>query len=399
MLFRPRAVCLNPPCVSIHFWFVYLIAVVFNFQALLIGYSAPTFIEQYVTPSLVGILYALGAAGSIIVFLATPHLLRRFGNVTMAIVLMVGSLAALSVFSAGFGPQTTIAALLVFLVINPLLYLNIDIFSETLIGKNETGTGHKRGLALALMSCAALLAPLSISLLAGEGSNLVHVFWLAQIVGLVFIIIIIGAFRSFYDPQYTVVRIPTLLKTAWTRYDLRIVLSTHFLLQIFFTWTVVFIPLYLVSEIGLSWASVGTIIAAGLFAYVLFEYPVGILADDYIGEKEMMALGFLILALTMAGVTAVGAAPVGVWMALMFVSRFGASMVEVTTESYFFKKVGGEDAAIISIFRLMRPLGSVLGALLGSYTLLLLPFHLAFLALAATMVVGIFLTLFLHDTK
>ncbi len=399
MLFRPRAICTNPPCVSIHFWFVYLIAVVFNFQALLIGYSAPTFIEQFVKPSTVGILYALGASGSILVFLVIPHLLRVWGNVTMSILLMAASLATLSVFSAGFSPVITIAALLIFLVINPLLYLNIDVFSETLIGKNEAGTGHKRGLALALMSCAALLAPLSISLLAGESDNLLPIFWLAQIVGLLFIVIIIAVFRNFYDPAYSIVKVRTLLKTAWTQYDLRIVLSTHFLLQIFFTWTVVFIPLYLVSEVGLSWAAVGTIIAAGLFAYVIFEYPVGILADDYIGEKEMMAFGFLILALTMAGVTAVGAATTGVFMALMFASRFGASMVEVTTESYFFKKVGGSDAAIISLFRLMRPLGSVLGALLGSASLLIMPFHLAFLVLAAVMCVGIFLTLFLHDTR
>ncbi len=399
MFFRPRAICVNPPCVSIHFWFVYLIAVVFNFQALLVGYSAPTFIEQFVQPSTVGILYALGAAGSIMVFLTIPYLLRVWGNVTMSIVLMAASLATLSVFSAGFSPTITIAALLLFLVINPLLYLHIDVFSETLIGKNEAGTGHKRGLALALMSVAALLAPLSISILAGESGNLIPVFWLAQMVGLIFIVIIIAIFRNFYDPAYSVVKVRTLLKTAWTQYDLRIVLSTHFLLQVFFTWTVVFIPLYLVSVVGLSWTAVGTIIAAGLFAYVIFEYPVGILADDYIGEKEMMALGFLVLALTMAGVTAVGAAATWVWMTLMFISRFGASMVEVTTESYFFKKVSGSDAAVISLFRLMRPLGSVLGALLGSAALLVLPFHLAFLVLAATMTIGIFLSLFLHDTR
>ncbi len=341
MLFRPRAVCENPPCISIHFWFVYVIAVVFNFQALLVGYSAPTYIEQFVKPSTVGILYALGAAGSIFVFLTIPYLLRIWGNVAITILLMSASILTLGVLSSGLGAYTTIAAMLVFLVLNPLIYLNIDIFSETLIGKNEAGTGHKRGLALSLMSAAALIAPLSISLLAGKSGDLVQVFWLAMGVGVLFIALIIGIFRQFYDPIYKIIHIGSLLKTAWTNYDLRVVLSTHFLLQIFFTWTVVFIPLYLVSEIGLSWSVVGSIIAAGLVAYVVFEFPIGIVADNYLGEKEMMAVGFLILALATAGITAIGAASAVTWMGLMFFSRFGASMVEVTTESYFFKKVSG----------------------------------------------------------
>jgi hypothetical protein len=74
-------------------------------------------------------------------------------------------------------------------------------------------------------------------------------------------------------------------------------------------------------------------------------------------------------------------------------------MVEVTTESYFFKKVGGEDAGVMSLFRLMRPLGSVVGALIGSISLWYLPFNLIFLVLSCVMVIGIFLTLFLRDTR
>jgi len=249
------------------------------------------------------------------------------------------------------------------------------------------------------MAAAAMVAPLSISYLAGETSNLIPVFWLAGATGIVYIIIIIAAFRRFYDPVYVKIDVRQLLEKCWRTFDIKMVLATHFILQIFFTWTVVFFPLYLASEIGLSWGAIGTIIATGLFAYTIFEYPIGILADDYWGEKEMMAVGFLILALTAAGITAMTSLLVWPWMLLMFISRIGASMVEVTTESYFFKKVQGEDAALMSIFRLMRPLGSVLGALLGSVALLFLPFQLIFLALSATLVVGIFMTLFIHDTK
>lgn len=399
MFLSSRPLALENDNASIHFYWVHLIAIVFNFQALLVGYSASTYIEQFVTPQIVGILYAVGAFGSMLLFLGLPSLLRQFGNVQVTLALMLGSLITLSTIIEAPIAYISILALVLFLVLNPLLYLNIDIFFETLVGKNEKGTGHKRGLTLALMSAAAMVAPLTISYLTRDSDSLIPVFWVAGATGVVFMIIIIAAFRRFYDPVYEKIDVIHLVKKCWRIFDIRIVLSTHFILQIFFTWTVVFFPLYLATEIGLSWGSIGTIIATGLFAYTIFEYPIGILADDYWGEKEMMAVGFLILALTTAGITAMSSPEIWPWMLLMFTSRIGASMVEVTTESHFFKKVQGEDAALMSIFRLMRPLGSVLGALLGSAALLFLPFQLIFLALSAVLVVGIFLTLFIHDTR
>lgn len=384
---------------SIHFYFVYLIAVVFNFQALLIGYSASTFIEQYVTPLLVGIIYAGGAFGSMLLFLALPTLLRRFGNVGVSLALMTGSIVTLLAIIATSTPSLAIIGLVAFLILNPLIYLNIDIFFETLVGKNETGTGRKRGLVLALMSATSVIAPLSISFLVGKTDNLIPVFWLSICIGIIFMFIVVATFRKFYDPVYEKIHVVALLNKCWRTFDIRIVLMTHLILQIFFTWTVVYFPLYLASEIGLSWGSIGTIIAAGIFAYTIFEFPIGILADDFWGEKEMMAVGFLILALCTAGMTAMTTVLIWPWMILMFTSRIGASLVEVTTESHFFKKVQGEDAPVMSIFRLMRPLGSVLGALLGSVALVFMPFKLIFLVLAAVLVMGIFITLFLRDTR
>ena len=93
------------------------------------------------------------------------------------------------------------------------------------------------------------------------------------------------------------------------------------------------------------------------------------------------------------------AAPVLSWMILMFMSRIGASLVEATTESYFFKHTKGTDANIMSFFRLTRPLAMVIGSLLGSATLLYLPFELMFVVLGLMMIPGIFYTLSLKDTR
>jgi len=112
-----------------------------------------------------------------------------------------------------------------------------------------------------------------------------------------------------------------------------------------------------------------------------------------------MALGFVVLALASACIFLMGSASMLMWMALMFVSRFGASLVEVTTESYFFKQVKGHDSNLISLFRLTRPLGNLVGAIVGSLCLLFLPFEFMFIILGLIMASGAFITLRITDTK
>jgi len=77
----------------------------------------------------------------------------------------------------------------------------------------------------------------------------------------------------------------------------------------------------------------------------------------------------------------------------------GASFVEVTTESYFFKQTKSSDAQVISFFRITRPLAYVVGAVLASLSLLYLPFNFVFIVLAALMIPAMFFTLNIEDTK
>lgn len=384
---------------DIRFWFVYVIALVYSFQSLLIAFTSSTYMARFVSPSQVGMLYSLAALGSVIFFLLFPFLLQRYGNVITTLGIMVITILSLAVSGLSITPTLTITAFVLYLTLSPLPYLSIDIFSETLIGKNEKATGSKRGLALSLMGVAGIFAPLTMGFIVGNGDNFSRLFFLSIVVGIVFMIIVVAGFHRFSDQLYHRTALRTGWHEWWFRPDIKIVFLAHFLLQLFFTWAIIYVPLYLASEVGMNWQNIGYVISVGLLAYVLFEYPIGIMADRYTGEKEMMALGFLLLALTSASVSyMVGFGVVG-WMVLMFLSRIGASLVEATTESYFFKKVRGEDANLMSLFRILRPLANLVGALLGSLALLFLPLQLIFLVLGLVMTIGIFITLFLHDTK
>ncbi len=381
------------------FLLVYLFSIIFTFQTALTLYTSSTYLEQFTSPSMVSLIYAISAAGAITASLLLPRLLRAIGNVLTTLLLMILCTSTLVVVGLAPTPPLTILAFIIFLILNPQIYLNIDVFLETITGKNEQNTGSQRGLLFSIVSLAIFLTSLSLGYIVGDNNDLSRVYFLGAGVGVVCIMLIIARFRSFYDPPYQTVRVRDMLKDAMRDINVRTVVLAQFLLQFFFAWAVIYIPLYLARELNFSWDTIGVIIAAGLFAFVIFEYPIGLLADKKYGEKEMMAIGFVLLALSSAAISFMASASVLTWMFLMFMSRLGASLVEVTTESYFFKHITGQEINLISLFRLTRPLANLAGALVGSLTLLFLPFNLIFIILAFIMVLGIFSTLVLTDTK
>jgi len=201
------------------------------------------------------------------------------------------------------------------------------------------------------------------------------------------------------DPVYEEINVLTAIRAFWVNVNIRSVFIAHFLLQMFFMMMVVYTPLYLTGTIGLTWTEFGTVMFFAQMAYVLLEYPIGVIADRYIGEKEMMAAGFLIIVIATAWMSFVTVASVLVWSVIMFTTRVGAALVEVTTESYFFKQTKSSDAQIISFFRVTRPLSYVLGAVVASLSLLYVPFNMLFIVFAFLMIPAMFCTLYIQDSK
>jgi hypothetical protein len=271
---------------------------------------------------------------------------------------------------------------------------------EEQIGNDEDSTGSKRGLLLMLSSLVGAISPLvSGFLVDGSVTTFTYPYLLSAATLIPIIVILLFFFKDFSDPQYSEIDVFSAIRTFWQKHNIRYVFLVHFTLQIFFMLSVVYAPIYLVQHIGLTWAEFGVAMFFGQLAYVIFEYPIGLIADRYIGEKEMMGFGFLILIVSTSWVAFVTLPSVVVWALIMFITRIGASLVEVTTESYFFKQTKSNDAQIISFFRVTRPLSYVVGTLLASLALLYLPFNLLFVVFATLMVPALFFTLNIEDSK
>ncbi|OGG65813.1 hypothetical protein A3I99_01680 [Candidatus Kaiserbacteria bacterium RIFCSPLOWO2_02_FULL_45_11b] len=387
------------PGKAISFTLVYIISIIFTFQSLVTAYVGSTYLEQFIRPEFVGLVFAVSAFLAIIITLLLPRILRTIGNVAATISMMLTIMFMLTIVGSAPSPTITIIAFIIYTALFPQIYFNVDIFLETLIGDAEGSTGSKRGLILTLMSLAAFCSPIAMGYIIGDTDNLAGVYFVSAAIGFLFIGVLIAKFRNFYDPEYVTIRVRDLVKAAFVNRDVSTVMFTQFLLQIFYTWAIIYIPLFLATVVGFDWETISKIIAVGLLAFVIFEYPTGVLADKLIGEKEMMALGFVVLAIASASIYAMSSSSIATWMSVMFFSRFGASLVEVTTESYFFKQVKGRDSNLISLFRLTRPLGILVGTLVASISLFFVPFNLAFIVLALLMVLGAFSTLRLTDSR
>ena len=379
---------------------VYLAMIFFGLHWALVLYVNSTYLERYVSSEAVGALFTIGAAVTILSFLFISRILRALGNYKLTVGLAL--IEFFTLISMGFVPRLEVVIPLFILhqAIAPLLLFNLDVFTERLIGTNEDDTGSTRGLVLTIMSLAGAVAPLVAGFVLGDASpRFAFVYVTSAVLMLPFLYLIFSHFKTFSDPRYTEVKVLDAIRNFWEHTDLRHVFLAHFVLQLFFSWMVIYVPLYLATVIGLPWDKIGIILFSGLMAYVLLEWPIGIVADNHYGEKEMMIGGFVIIIISTIWISFIDTTALIPWMAVMFATRVGASFVETTTESYFFKHTRSSDANIISFFRITRPLAYFVGALLGSLTLLYIPFSGMFVVLGILLLPGIFLSFKLHDTR
>ena len=136
-----------------------------------------------------------------------------------------------------------------------------------------------------------------------------------------------------------------------------------------------------------------------LFPFLLLEAPLGLVADKVLGEKELLIAGFSVMALATGSIYFVTSHSFAVWALILSITRVGAAMVEIMTETYFFKKVDGGDAAIVGLNRTVRPFAGMVGPLVVTGLLGWISLPTLFLALGGLMFFGIPIAAALKDTK
>lgn len=379
---------------------LYVAALLLIFHSSVGIYINSSYLEQFIPKTGIGSVYTIGSALTVLIFLFISRVLHKVGNYKLTIGLLILNFLAVLGMAYADTLREAVPLFLIHLITLSVIFFNIDVFMEEQIGNNETATGSKRGLLLTLSSVIGATTPLlTTKILDYFNGDFTNVYILSSAIIVPIIAVMMFFFKDFSDPQYNEIDLFKAIGTFWRQTSIRSVFIANFSLNMFFVAMVVYTPLYLVNDIGLSWSEFGVIMFLAQLAYVFLEYPIGIIADKYIGEKEMMSFGFLIIIVSTTWISFVTAPSVLIWSIIMFTTRVGASLVEVTTESYFFKQTKSNDAQVISFFRITRPLSYVVGALLASLALLYLPFNLLFIGVALLMIPAMFGTMSIIDSK
>ena len=373
------------------FFPVYLTAFFFALQASIPLYVNSSFLGQFLPEKSVGLIFTASSVLTIFLLAKFPNVLNRFGNYKTTSGIVVIQSALLVALALSFHSFVVIPIFIAIQVFAALGFFSLDIFLERFSSDNTTGV--TRGVYLTIMNGAVLLGPLVAGIILSNG-DFGKIYFVAALMLVPALYIITKKLRNFADPAYHKVHyIKTLMEIVFSRHPkdaIRHVVIANLLLWFFYAWMIIYTPLYLHNHIGFEWNTIGVIFAIMLLPFVLFELPVGALADR-IGEKGIMVLGFIILSFFTAILFFIREPSVVMWAAILFCTRVGASFVEITSESYFFKHIQSADAHILSVFRNSPPFAYIVAPLIAFVVFAFASVEYLFLVLSVILLYGIWI--------
>jgi predicted MFS family arabinose efflux permease len=376
--------------------FFYLFIILFTLRITPAVYVNSNYLSLFFDAKYIGLIYSVASLLTVFVILRMKDKLKKFGNYQVFISTLFIEMVALVFLIFSINPIITLFAFITLFICHSIAFVNLDIFLEQNTPNNATG--KVRGWYLTSMNIAFIIGPFISSLLLINGRySFVYVFILI----LLFPVIYFARklFKDFKDTQYEKVHIWKAFKKIIKDDDVYATLVSDFILKFFYAWMVIYVPLYLSTQIGFTVSEVSLILSIALIPFLIIQSFAGKIADDTMGEKEMMSIGFIVMAFFTICISFITTPSISIWIAVLFMTRVGASMVELMTETHLFKRIDSKDLSIISLFRILRPIAYISGALLGTFFLQIISFQMLFFVLGGIVIYGLRYSLVITDTK
>ncbi len=378
---------------------LYTISVVSFFVALhvaLPNYFNSSFLGTLVQEKTISLVYFIAAIITIFGFLSMHSILRKLGNYKVAIILV--SLQVLIFYGIIFSKSAIAIAPLIILaiVVVNLIGFTLDIFLEKSSSTDKIGA--IRGNYMTVTNSAWILGPLLGGILIlGNDYKGIYVAAFGLLFPLLYLIK--KNFSHFVDPAYPQITFRQTLLSVLKNKDISKLWIANIALQVFYAWMTVYTPIYLSKNLGFDWDQIGIIFTIMLVPFVLTQIPLGKLADRRFGEKEIMAIGYIIMGISTAILAFCTTKNVAIWAILLFITRIGASAVEIMIETYFFKKVDQKDSEILGAFRVTRPLSFLIAPVLTTVGLVFVAESYLFILLGILCLITLIPVALLKDTR
>lgn len=371
------------------------ITFLFGFAHSLTAYIISSYFQQVSGKDNVSVFFLVIFAIVLIILLNLHKLIKKFSkSIVFLAFIVIFAIAALTlsflpVFWAG------VVILIVNIIFFNLAFVVRDIILESY--SEDKQSGRIRGLNLTIMNAGFILGPFISTKILEKGSF--QTIFLIQffIASLAFILAFFGLRKVNHRFKATVT-LHTLFNKMLKRKNIMRIYYISFILSFFYCLMIIYSPLYLRS-IGMGWEKIGIIFTFMLIPFVLLEYPVGIIADKKIGEKEMIIAALAIMGLSTLSIFFISSTSMIIWAIILFLTRIGASLLEILRDSYFYKRIDGYDVDVVEFFRTSRSVGFIAASIVSGILFLFLPIKFVFIIIAIVIFSGLIPAFKLIDNK
>lgn len=364
------------------------------------SYFNSSFLGRFLSEGNIGLIFSLASFLSILALSNISGLIARYGKLKVAVVLSVINILITFPLIWETNGFFVILFFLFYYTLAQIIKFDLDLYLETI--SDDQDTGRIRGIYLTALNTAWLISPLFAGILIEKlGFDLVYV--LASAALLPFIYILIYKVKDLNPNQEHKISIrESILNLISVRSsenkNLYNILVVDFLLNFFYAIMVVYTALYLENHIGLSKAGIGIAFTIMLMPFVMFEYPLGKIADKILGEKELLIGGLLLTGLATLLIPFITTKSILVWSLVLFLTRVGACMIEIMKETYLFKKIEENNTDIIYLSRINMPFSYIIGPIIGSIFISFWDLKYLFVFLGLVMIFGIRYASRIEDT-
>jgi MFS family permease len=341
----------------------------------------------------VGFFYTVAYVLVLVLLFNLHKLVRKWGKSQVflfALLAKIGILSWLTLIEPSYG---SIALLGFYLILNSLEWTMVDVILESF--SHDHLSGRIRGLHLTIFNLGFLCGPfLSAKILASADFR--GIFICILIINALAFILALTGLRKINHQFSQNLKVKDLIKKVWKRKDILKIYYISFVLEFFYALMVIYTPLYLL-DLGFSWEKIGLIFTFMLVPFVLLQYPAGILADKKIGEKELIVVSILMMAISTGMVYFTRSESLFIWSLVLFLTRIGAALIEILRDSYFYKRISGYDVDLINFFRTSMPLAYVISTFFSGLVFIFLPIKATFLIVAVVVLSALYPALKLVD--
>lgn len=375
--------------------FINITSFLMGFNASLLAYITSSYLKEVLGTDNVGIVYMAAYLIILLMLLHLHKIIYIFGKsfvLHISILLKIVAVAGLLFFPVSF---TGIWFLILYIIAGTLSWTVLGNIVESFSTDKESG--RIRGLHLSITNIGFIMGPiLSAQLL--DKYSFDGVFMASLLVYMIIFVFNIAFIRRTNHKFSQKINAMEVIRKVMKRKNIMRIYYVSFTLEFFYALMIIYSPLYLLEK-GFTWEQLGVAFTIMLIPFVVVQYPAGLIADKKTGEKEILLFSFFILGVSTLLFYFSDSKDIIFWATILFLGRLGAALVEILRESYFFKRIDGNDVDIIDFFNTSRPVAFIAATVISSILLLFAPIGSVFLVVALVCFSAIYPTFKLADNK